>query len=294
MLIDQKLCQAFGTDRVFRSSRAMRGGTLFPATLKAEASDCAVMVVVIGKHWLAEKDGVRRIDEQGDWVRKEIEFALAGARPVIPILTGSRPRLSADDRLPASIGELVDRQSLRFNYQSAERDLVHIVDEVRPHVDRTLRTPPPTHPVHLTSVQPTQRSSDLRFGTAEINGNIYGDSIVLRPSMFAAQPRATISFNLGTKYRLLEVTAGVLDDAAEPDQVGVFTVTGDGHRLKQVTAAQSQPQRLSVDVTGVLNLKLEAYRPGTTAHPMMAGAMLAGGKSNKLPELAWGDPVVYP
>jgi hypothetical protein len=42
------------------------------------------------------------------------------------------------------------------------------------------------------------------------------------------------------------------------------------------------------------NLRLEAHRPCTTAHPLMAGANVAGGVSNKLPELAWGDPMLYP
>lgn len=76
--------------------------------------------------------------------------------------------------------------------------------------------------------------------------------------------------------------------------MGVFKVLADGAVRSQVTAMLGKPQLLNVDVSDVLNLQLEAHRPGTTAHPMMAGVLAAGGVSNKLPELAWGDPVVYP
>lgn len=294
VLIDQKLREAFTPDRVFRSSRTIRAGTVFPPALRTEASGCAVMVVVIGQHWLADTGGGRRIDEPDDWVRVEIELALANDRPIIPVLTAGRSRLSVEDKLPASIAGLIERQYLRLNHRSDQRDLAQIVDEVRPHIDRTLRTPTPTNPVRLTNLRPTQRSSDLRFSAAEIDGNFYGDSIVLRPIMYAAQARPSIGFNLGRKYRTLEVTAGVLDDAAEPEQVGVFTVSGDGRPIKQVTTAHGRPHHLSVDISDVLNLKLELYRPGTTGHPMLAGVLAAGGKSNQLPELAWGDPTIYP
>jgi hypothetical protein len=285
----------FGADRVFRSSRSVGGGTVFQPALVAEAAGCAVMVAVIGPRWLAENGGIRRIDEPGDWVCTEIALALANKKPVIPVLVGDRPKLEPTDNLPTSIAELVNHQYRRLHHRSAELDLVRIVDDVRPHVTKHgLPMPGPTHPVLLTSLGSTQRSSDLRFGSAQLNGAYFGDSIVFRASLFAAQPLSTVSFNLGRRFRRFEVTVGVLDDAAEADQVGVFKVVTDEKVNMQVAVKLGQPQLLSVDVTDVLNLRLEAHRPGTTAHPMMAGVNAAGGVSNKLPELAWGDPVVYP
>jgi hypothetical protein len=293
--IDQKLCRRFGAENVFRSSRAMHGGALFPATLEAKAAGCAVMLVIIGERWLVENRGARRIDEPGDWVRREIELALDNDRVVIPVLTGDRQRLSPGDALPASITGLLQRQYLRFHHRSAERDLVHIVDEVRHHTaERGIPVPGPANPVLLTSLGSTQRSADVRLGSAEISGRYFGDSIILQPSLFASQVRGTISYNLGMKFRRLEVTAGILDNASERDQIGVFKVITDGAVRTQVTAEHGRPRELTIDVTDVLSLQLEAHRPGTTAHPMLAGVMAAGGRSNKLPELAWGDPVVYP
>jgi len=295
VLIDQKLCQAIGAERVFRSSRAMHGGAIFPETLKAKAASCTVMLVVIGRHWLVGGRDCRRIDAPADWVRTEIELALENDRQVIPILTGDRQRLGPEDKLPPEIAGLLDRQYLRFHHRSAEFDLQHIVDEVRYHVSEPgVALPGAVNPVLLTNFRPTQRSADMRTGAAELGGRYFGDSFVFRPSLFAANTRGSVSFNLGRKYRRLEVTAGVLDDAAEAHQVGVFKVLADGAVRSQVTAMLGKPQLLNVDVSDVLNLQLEAHRPGTTSHPMMAGVLAAGGVSNKLPELAWGDPVVYP
>lgn len=293
--VDQKLCRQFGAENVFRSSRAMHGGALFPMTLEAKAAGCAVMLVLIGERWLIENQGVRRIDEPGDWVRREIERALDNDQHIIPVLTGDRRRLSVDDKLPVSITGLINRQYLRFHHRSAERDLLHIVDEVRHHVaEHGTSMPRPTNPVLLTGLRATQQSTDVRLGSAEISGRYFGNSIIFQPSLFASSVRGTISYNLGMRFRRLEVTAGVLDHAAERDQIGYFKVITDGAVRTQVAAEHGKPQQLTIDVTDVLNLQLEVHRPGTTAHPMLAGAMLAGGKSNKLPELAWGDPVVYP
>lgn len=280
---------------MFRSSRSIGAGTVHQPELIAEASGCAVMIAVIGPRWLAENNGVRRIDEPGDWVCTELTLALANNRQVIPVLLADRPKLEATDNLPAAISSLVDRQYRRYHHRSAEQDLQRIVDDVRPYLKRPpgVPMPAPAESVLLVRLGPTHRSTDLRFDSALLNGVYFGDSIVLRPSMFAADKRPSVGFNLGKKFRRLEVTVGVLDDAAEADQVGVFKVTTDGKVNMQVTAKLGQPQLLEVDVTDVLNLSLEAHRPGTTGHPMMAGANMAGGVSNKLPALAWGDPVLY-
>ncbi|MCT2581531.1 TIR domain-containing protein [Actinophytocola gossypii] len=295
VLFDQRLSQAFGPEHVFMSSRSMRGGTVFPPELEKEATTCAAMLVLVGPRWLVpDSDGERRIDEPGDWVRKEIELALWNQRPVIPVLVGDRQRLHESDNLPASIAGLVDHQYLRFHHRSATYDLMHLVDEIRHHVGKGgIELPTPENSVLLTSLRPTRRA-DVRLAAAEINGRYYGDSIVYRPSVFANHPRGSISFSLGRNYRRLDVIVGVLDDAAEADQLGVFRVIADGAVRNEVAVRQGQPRELSVDVSGVLHLALEAHRPGMTQHPMMAGVNVAGGQSNRLPELAWGNPVLHP
>lgn len=294
VLIDQKLCRTFGSDRVFRSSRSSRAGIAFPGELVAEATNCAAMLVVIGPHWLDTGDnGGRCIDVPADRVRTEIELALASGRPVVPVLVGDRPRLAAKDGLPATISTLVEHNYVRVHHRSIETDLLNLVDKLRPHVGAE-PSPRPTDSARLATFRPTQRSSDVRLGPATINNRYYGDSIVFRPELFANDVRGAITFDLGRQYRRLETTAGVLDDAREPGQLGVFQVLADGVMCMETTARHGEPRILNVNVTDVLSLRLVAYRPGTTAHPALAGMWMAGAQANELPELAWGNPVVHP
>ena len=70
-----------------------------------------VMLVVIGDRWLRliNKAGQRRLDDENDFVRIEIETALQRRIPVVPILIDGAS-MPATDVLPASLGELTFQQ----------------------------------------------------------------------------------------------------------------------------------------------------------------------------------------
>jgi hypothetical protein len=298
MLIEKQLRRSIGTDNVFRSSWNIGAGEAFkPALIKA-ASECEVMIVVIGPNWLTIKDGSGRpkIESPEDWVRVEIELALDGGAKVIPILVGDTPNPNPDE-LPPTVRPITGHQNIRLHHRSGEYNLMQITDAVRAlvgeHADGSVAPPPPRESTLLTSLPAPQRSIDVRVGTAELNGRHYGNSVVYRCDMFCNDPRGWMDFNLRKQFRLLEVTAGVLDDASEPHQTGMFQVVLDEVIREQFSARQGQSRTLRVDVTGVLRLRLLAYRDGTTVNPALAGARMAGGLSNHLPALAWGTPTLY-
>jgi len=145
----------------------------------------------------------------------------------------------------------------------------------------------------LTSLPWLSRSTDVRPGGARIDGTHHGDSVVLRPSLFSADAKGYVEFDLGKRYRRLTSVVGVLDDASEADQVGYFRVYLDRSPGPEVEATLGKPGSVDVDVSGVLRLRLELYRPDTVASPMMAGSFMAGGRSARLPELAWGNPTLH-
>lgn len=86
---------------------------------------------------------------------------------------------------------------------------------------------------------------------------------------------------------------GVLDDAAEADQIGYFRVYLDGAPQPEIQASLGRPGSLDQDVAGVLRLRLEMYRSDTVHSPLMSGVLMAGGQSSRLPELAWGNPTLF-
>lgn len=72
-----------------------------------------VVIVVIGKNWLDVKDaaGGRRLDDEHDFVRIEIETALAQGIPVIPVLVSGATMVAEAD-LPASLQQLAYRNGI--------------------------------------------------------------------------------------------------------------------------------------------------------------------------------------
>ena len=126
-------------------------------------------------------------------------------------------------------------------------------------------------------------SDSVYAASARINGMYYEDSVVLRPTSIPAESTGFVDVDLGEAYERLTAVVGVLDDAAEPFQVGHFRLHLDGCPQQEIQAAPGKSATLDVDVTGVRKLRLEMFR---------RGADLVGGLSDQLTELAWGNPTV--
>lgn len=79
----------FGPGSVFRDVDDIRPGEDFIHAIESHIQQVGAVLVMIGPQWLANGAGhQRRLDEPGDFVRLEIEAALASGKPVIPLLVG--------------------------------------------------------------------------------------------------------------------------------------------------------------------------------------------------------------
>ena len=130
----------------------------------AAVGSCAVLLAVIGVGWLTAtgEDGRRRLDDPGDFVRLEIEAALARDVRVIPVLVdGARMPRAAD--LPASLEGLARRQALELNPGSFDTSrLLRMLDSA-------LAGTSPADPADATSVRTAGQTgtSDRGFGGDE-------------------------------------------------------------------------------------------------------------------------------
>ena len=95
----------FGDERVFRDHE-IAAGENFVEAIRRSVESATVVLVVVGRHWLDARDaaGRRRLDDPGDFVRLEIELALAARAAVVPVLVEGATMPSADD-LPPSLAE---------------------------------------------------------------------------------------------------------------------------------------------------------------------------------------------
>jgi hypothetical protein len=139
----------------------------------------------------------------------------------------------------------------------------------------------------------TASSSDVRAGRAQIDGVPYHDSIVLQPLSFPAESQGFVEAKLDGGYRWMTSVAGVLDDATEPFQVGVFRVFVDGSPRWEGRAAFGKPAPIKVNVRGATRLRLEMYRIGPANSPLRPRVPRTGRLANRLPELAWGNPILF-
>jgi hypothetical protein len=113
------MAQRFGKARVFKDVDSIGPGVDFGDYIKTMLPRCRVTLVLIGPHWLDSKDeaGNRRLDEDQDWVRIEIETALTTPGVlVVPVLVNGA-RMPRGHEVPNCLVPL-----LRLNAAVIRRD----------------------------------------------------------------------------------------------------------------------------------------------------------------------------
>jgi hypothetical protein len=104
--IADHLATRYGKPAVFKDVDNIPYGAAFPAFIRQQLAACSVCLVVIGPRWLAPgPDGRRRLDDPGDFVRLEIETALALGRVVVPVLVNGAT-MPPPGWLPPSLARL--------------------------------------------------------------------------------------------------------------------------------------------------------------------------------------------
>ena len=99
-----RLAEHFGDAKVFMDVDAIELGDDFVKVITDAVASCEVLLALIGGRWLTitDAENSRRIDDPNDFVRLEIEAALARKIRVIPILVDGAKMPRASD-LPTSM-----------------------------------------------------------------------------------------------------------------------------------------------------------------------------------------------
>jgi hypothetical protein len=126
--LNDRLCLAFGADRVFMDIDDIPLGQNFTAVLRDNVAAADVVLVVIGPKWhsMAGPDGRRRLDDERDFVRFEVAEALRQGKRVIPILVNDTPMPDAAD-LPADLQPLLVCQALHLADARFNRDATDLI-----------------------------------------------------------------------------------------------------------------------------------------------------------------------
>jgi formylglycine-generating enzyme required for sulfatase activity len=134
LAVAQYFEKKFGKSNIFIDVDRLRAG------LKYKLRQCKVMLAIIGPNWVDardEKTDSRRIDDPEDWVRVEIERALAQKIPVIPVLVAGATLPSKGD-LPQSLQPLLEHHSVTVTTNGFRHEMAGLARNV---ADLTMRRP---------------------------------------------------------------------------------------------------------------------------------------------------------
>lgn len=106
------LSHSFGRHRIFKDVDSIPIASDFRAYIVEQIRQ-SVVLVLIGPHWLAPLPGYdrSRLWHDNDFVRLEIESALAAQAPLVPVLVNGA-RMPPPDQLPPSIQALRGRHGI--------------------------------------------------------------------------------------------------------------------------------------------------------------------------------------
>jgi Lon protease-like protein len=136
--IYDRLADKFGKYSIFRDVDSIPLGVDFKKRLDAKVAECKVLLAVIGNIWVDARDesGRRRLDDPSDFVRIEIESALARDIPVIPLLV-SNAKMPRKEDLPSKLRKLVLRNGISIRPDpDFHRDMDRLISSLEEHIQK--------------------------------------------------------------------------------------------------------------------------------------------------------------
>jgi len=158
------LSARFGPEHVFMDVDAIRPGENFATVLDQSVGSCDVLIALIGRRWSSavDREGRRRLERPEDYVRLELQTALASGRTrVIPALVQGA-EMPASDELPEAMREFAMRQAIELSDVRWRSDVERLIRELEgaapdadtsafdrvPRPSATDRRPPPVSEHH--------------------------------------------------------------------------------------------------------------------------------------------------
>jgi hypothetical protein len=285
--IYDEMTRRFGEGPVFMDLD-MEPGVDFVEQINEAVGSCRVLIAVIGPRWLSidETHGRRRIDDPGDFIRIEIEAALARSEVrVIPVLV-QRARMPTAEELPPSLADLARRNALelsdgRWGYDVGR--LSSTVERVLGPAPATSPTPAPAPPRATTGPEPDSgsgqrepargrrpargRASELARGTDWLRRHL-----ALAAALLAVVLAAVIGVVLATGS---SQSSGELysDDAGDVSPAGIGFSS-------LVATADHNPPELGDPIRVAFSFRNVGSRPVTFAETFVAARDPSGGNAD--------------
>jgi hypothetical protein len=136
------LTRRLGEDAVFVDRRRLEAPVEWPEEIETNARSCAVMLAVIGSDWqaVASEGDLRKLpllQNPSDWVRREIQWAMAENRWVIPVLLNEVELPTKQFLEACGLDRLYSTQCSRLRAAEIDLDCERIFDRIKGEIPKT-------------------------------------------------------------------------------------------------------------------------------------------------------------
>lgn len=147
VFIDRELGLRFGADNVFLAGRSTPPGTAFPDKIMRRLASCTLLIALIDPPWAGAD--LELLQDPGDWVRREISYAVEHDKEILPVLLDGAV-MPSTSQVPADVVPMTKRIAVSMRARTAGTDLLRLAGEVERLVPdlvlATLTDPPPGPP----------------------------------------------------------------------------------------------------------------------------------------------------
>jgi hypothetical protein len=150
---------------------SIEAGANFIEKLEGFVRRCTAVIVIIGPNWLnlMDDNNGRRIDDESDTVRLEIELAISEEVALVPVLVGGA-KMPKERDLPQCIRRITQINAAEVSHKRFHSDVSELITTIERQLDTVFemqRTPTPRHPSRYDfsdNVLPDRSASIVRPG----------------------------------------------------------------------------------------------------------------------------------
>jgi hypothetical protein len=250
-------------DHMFFDVDSIPLGSDFAEEIAKLVAECDVLIAVLGRDWLAalDDDGQRRLDDPADFVRIEIETALARAIPVVPVLV-RKARIPKANDLPDSLKPLARRQGIELRGEAWSADVDRLVAGLNRIAGSKQRRALADEGVPSPAGEAAAGHENVRDHEASAEGVIAADARIVRPTRLA--PRAPARLRLALEIDLSDfeedgcIPAVGLDPHAARIAVATRTVTTVLDLATQLPLGHVTTEAVRADATNTGDVALSS------------------------------------
>ena len=254
-----RLAERFGAQTIFKDVDSIPIGSDFRAVLREAVENSNVILVIIGKQWLhlTDASGQRRLDDPRDFVRIEVEVALARKVPVVPVLV-QQAAMPIENDLPSSMSEFVYRHGLDIRSDPHfNADVRQLIDQLAPLMEPPAEIPSSAAEPIAGSLPSTAMVVPENSSTRIVDSGGRGQYKTIAAAVEAATPGERILIRRGRYHENVKVAKQleILGESKETtivegktgffDQAACFMITAKGVVVRGLSLEYSSVGLLS-------------------------------------------------